>query len=808
LLGKLTGLAIFVVSLWALLLMKNGDESTTSAKGRFARSTLPRANKKVIQLSDFIDGTFTPKSFGNTWLSGNEWSYQNDDGSIWKHNVETQTDSQLLAASAWESLTRPFAWSVSADQMFIYIHYNKTEGCIEPERTYSAAVFEVSSNNRTFIMFDEANNGIQKMKWSPVGHKLVIVRNYNVYVVQGLSSIPIRTDRLTIDGGPYVFNGLVDAVAGAEIEDDDALLYWSPDAQYLAFATMDDTSVSTMEMPVFQSLTDQYPYTCRFPYYKAGTNTPKTSITIVELIGNSLVPTEITPSAEILEWGDYYLNSGKWRNSETFTPTWKNRVANHSITEDCSALMNFTCTHSEKQVQSSSTGWIGNYKVHNVFPLPGADEYLTVADLSGYPHIQLVDLANNQVFWRTSGHFVVTDSGNGYSGYNAIHFYDSDHDWVYYTSTESVVDGKSVVASTSRFLWRAKAHGSMERECISCPINVDDQCNWVDTSFSTDGSYVVFNCKGSAQFNYVPVSLIYRRNAAGDYEFLEVNQDNAELQSMVDTEYSFRTQKLGTLQMHGTEWNYMLMLPENFDANKKYPLLVETYSGPGFQKVNNKFLSGGTHSASGNGFSWRDYVASSLDVVVLQFDGRGSGFRGSDVLHAVYKQLGVPEVQDQIQAAKLIIQQNSFIDPTRTAIWGWSYGGYMTTRAMEMDSEHVLKCGLAVAPVTDWRDYGAQYTERYMLTPQENQDGYLASSALTNVGDFGNHNYEVLHGTSDDNVHFQHAAKLNMFLVDEGVDYNAFYAADDDHSMNRVPNHFHTVYSHMTAKLKSCFKLP
>lgn len=207
----------------------------------------------------------------------------------------------------------------------------------------------------------------------------------------------------------------------------------------------------------------------------------------------------------------------------------------------------------------------------------------------------------------------------------------------------------------------------------------------------------------------------------------------------------------------------MQRLPVNFDATKSYPVLFTPYGGPGAQEVSKRFQT----------LTWRAYIASDpeLEYITYTIDNRGTGYKGREFRSTVTKQLGLLEAQDQIWAAKELASMFSFIDPAKIGIWGWSYGGFLTSKVLEQDSD-VFSFGLITAPVTDWRFYDSMYTERYMKLPtnSSNAAGY-AKTRVHSAEGFKNARggFAIMHGTGDDNVHYQNSAALVDFLVGEGV---------------------------------------
>ncbi|KAJ7405614.1 dipeptidyl peptidase 4-like protein [Pitangus sulphuratus] len=219
------------------------------------------------------------------------------------------------------------------------------------------------------------------------------------------------------------------------------------------------------------------------------------------------------------------------------------------------------------------------------------------------------------------------------------------------------------------------------------------------------------------------------------------------------------------------------------------------YGGPCSQKVDYTFE-----------LSWATYLASTEQIIVASFDGRGSGYQGDEIMHAVNRRLGTYEVEDQIAAARKFSEM-SFVDKDRIAIWGWSYGGYVTSMVLGSGSG-VFKCGIAVAPVSHWQYYDSIYTERYMGLPtaSDNLKNYHNSTVMARAEKFKEVEYLLIHGTADDNVHFQQAAQISKALVDAEVDFQAMWYTDKDHAISGQA-HKH-IYTHMSHFLKQCFLLP
>ncbi len=210
-----------------------------------------------------------------------------------------------------------------------------------------------------------------------------------------------------------------------------------------------------------------------------------------------------------------------------------------------------------------------------------------------------------------------------------------------------------------------------------------------------------------------------------------------------------------------------LTLPEEIDITSptsdiKYPMIVEVYGGPGSVEVTGSFSIG-----------FKDYQVTTHKIIHCRIDGRGSGNKGKDMLFAINNKMGTVEIEDQIAVTKYLQQKYNFIDATRTGIWGWSYGGYATAMVLSRDVEKIFQCGISVAPVSAWIYYDSIYTERYMGLPTLNDNliNYNATDVNLHIDGLKNHEFLLMHGNADDNVHFQNAMVLARALVDADVQF-------------------------------------
>uniref|UniRef100_A0A674F4J6 Fibroblast activation protein, alpha n=1 Tax=Salmo trutta TaxID=8032 RepID=A0A674F4J6_SALTR len=286
-------------------------------------------------------------------------------------------------------------------------------------------------------------------------------------------------------------------------------------------------------------------------------------------------------------------------------------------------------------------------------------------------------------------------------------------------------------------------------QCLTCGL-YKDRCQYNSAYFSYNASYYRMDCYGHC---FVLELLVLR--------------DNKDLEEMLK-EFQMPTMHLSIFK-------------------------EDLYGGPCSQKADYRYR-----------LNWGSYLSSTEGIIVASFDGRGSGYQGDKIMHSIYQRLGTFEVEDQITATRKFIDMG-FIDKERIAIWGWSYGGYVTSMALGAGSG-VFKCGIAVAPVAKWEYYDSVYTERYMSKPEENADSYKNSTVTSRAKNFKSVEYLLVHGTADDNVHFQQSAQISKALVVQQVDFEAMWYTDRDHGLGGPA--YHHLYTHMSQFLQKCLVKP
>uniref|UniRef100_A0A7M4FPW5 Dipeptidyl peptidase 4 n=1 Tax=Crocodylus porosus TaxID=8502 RepID=A0A7M4FPW5_CROPO len=401
---------------------------------------------------------------------------------------------------------------------------------------------------------------------------------------------------------------------------------------------------------------------------------------------------------------------------------------------------------------------------------------LTVCDFeknSGLCHVFQFQPSTPYFALDNSSYYKVFSSSDGYKH---IHYINGSR------LATPITKGKweviSIEAVTKDFLVEF-GKGQINAKCISCDLD-QERCQYYSTSFSQNAQYYLLNCFGE-----------YDLSCPLCYSAIRNLENNTDLNNSLK-DIQMPSKRVESINLNGNVFWYQMILPPHFDSSKKYPLLLDVYAGPCSQKVDYAFR-----------INWATYLASTEQIIVASFDGRGSGYQGDKIMHAIYRRLGTYEIEDQIAAARKFSEMG-FVDKNRIAIWGWSYGGYVTSMVLGSGSG-VFKCGIAVAPVSRWQFYDSIYTERYMGLPVEtdNLKYYENSTVMARAENFKQVEYLLIHGTADDNVHFQQAAQISKALVDAEVDFQAMWYTDKDHGIDGQA-HKH-IYTHMSYFIKQCF---
>ncbi|CAO3622792.1 unnamed protein product [Mucor hiemalis] len=756
---------------------------------------LEEAISKQIQFEDIFNSTFSPKRTHLVWV-GNDpkdgiYTYRDlDTNDILLESIEDRKSQVFVHEkdlSIEDGIIDVNSFELSYDAEYILLRTNVTS-VFRHSTLFNAYIYRLSDKKIFPLISTSTVNTAPKIsyaEWSPSGHQIAFVMNNDLYI----SDLKKHT-RVTFDGSKTVFNGVPDWVYEEEIFASDFALWWSPDSTHIAYLRLDETEVPEFYLQLYTDRNASYPKQQNIKYPKAGAPNPLVSLHIYSLESNTTIVATTTDelnSVSIMDTKDFtdfdqedrLIIDVAWASDSHSHLLFKqtNRIQDHQLTN----IVNINSKDIKKstvrlveEYKPTDGGWIDVSQSMVYLPSTKSSEsirYLDILDSAdGYPHLAVVtvDKDGSEINWLTSGEWEVV------SGTVEV---DEKRQLVHFTSTER--------SPFERHLYTISLNASSPastKKCITCPVNPEEHA-YYSTSFSPKSGYYILNYEGPG----IPTTVVRK---VDDPEFTYVLQNNTELKTLLEN-YNLPRTHMKSITSGGVDLTAMEVVPHDFDASKKYPVLFHVYGGPGSQLVSHKFE-----------LSWQTFVASQLGFIVVTVDGRGTGFQGRKFRVGVRGRLGELETIDQVNAGRHWANLD-YVDEYRMAIWGWSYGGYMTTKVIEAN-DGVFSTGLAVAPVTDWRYYDSVYTERYMKTPVLNPEGY-ESSAVNNMTGFKNAKYLLAHGTGDDNVHFQHSAVLvDKLTLADVHNYRVQFFPDSNHAI-RFHNANKNVYYLLTEYLLESF---
>ncbi|MDT7832297.1 S9 family peptidase [Flavobacteriaceae bacterium S356] len=577
--------------------------------------------------------------------------------------------------------------------------------------------------------------GIQEPTFSPDNKKVAYAKDNNLYIknLQNNSVLQVTKDGKTNS----IINGTTDWVYEEEFAFVRAY-EWSNDSKFIAFLRFDETNVPQFSMDIVGK--ELYPSQQVFKYPKAGEKNAKVSLHMYNVNGNATRKVSL---------GAYeYIPRIQWSNTNNvLVATTLNRHQNDLKLYKVNA-------------SNVSTSLLLNEKdaayvdVKDDLTFLPDNSFIWTSEKDGFNHIYHYGFNGKLINQITKGPWEVTN----YYGYNPT------KKTVYYQSVEN--------GSINRGVYSIGLDGKNKKL-----LSNEDGNN--RASFSKNLNYFI-NTHSTTEIP--PIYSLY----TAEGEMKEVVKDNGDLKTKL-ADYKMSPKEFSTIRINGNDLNMWMIKPADFDENKEYPLLMFQYSGPGSQQVANRW--------NGSNDYWHNMLAQK-GIIVVCIDGRGTGLKGRDFKKVTQKELGKFEVEDQIAAAKKLAER-SYIDKNNIGIWGWSYGGFMSTNCILKGSD-IFSTAIAVAPVTSWRFYDTVYTERYMQTPQENASGYDDNSPI-NYADKLKGNYLIVHGSGDDNVHVQNTMRMVNALIEANKPFDQAIYPDRTHGIFRGKNTRLHLYKKMTS---------
>ena len=682
---------------------------------------------------------------GFDWMRDGRYYASLDNGSLVQHEAATgKATATLVPATALTlpGAAKPLAvdgYSFNADEQKI-LFTTDTEPIYRRSSRASYYVYDRGAQQLTPL---SAGGKQGYATFSPDGKRVAFVRDNNVFVTD-LGTM--RETAVTTNGVKNnLINGSCDWVYEEEFEFAKAF-FWSPDSRQIAFYTFDESQVPEYDMQVWGGL---YPFEYRYKYPKAGEKNSVVSISSYDVASARTTRMDVGPEP------DQYIPRVLW----TETPNLLSIRRMNRLQNKLEILHADANTGKSEVVLTDTDPAYVEVTDDDLFYLPSGKQFIFTSEKDGYRHLFLHQLNGKEVRQLTKGSWEVSE----------VKGLDPKREYVYFTSTEA--------SPLQRHLYRVKLKGGRPERLG-------------DTGPGTD--VINLSPDTRAYLNYhsehgQPQVVSLRDGRTG--KLIKTLEDNAPARQTLD-EFNLGSHEfISFTTADGTQLNGWMIKPADFDPAKKYPVLMHVYGGPGSQTVKDD-AGGGTAFTN---YLWHQLLAQN-GYIVVSVDGRGTGARGSQFKKSTYANLGGLETDDQAHGARYLATL-PYVDKARIGIWGWSFGGYMTSLALTKNAD-LFKMGIAVAPVTNWRYYDTVYTERFLKTPQLNPAGYDQNSPVQFAQNLKG-KFLLVHGTGDDNVHFQNSIAFVDALVKADKDFQTLYYPNRNHGIYGGNTRLH-LYRQMT----------
>lgn len=600
-------------------------------------------------------------------------------------------------------------------------------------RSYRANYYIYDIKTKQLASVNE--DKVRLAEFAPDGSKVAYVKANNLFM---LSLSDMQETQITTNGE---FNKIINGTTDWVYEEEFAItkgFFWSPDSKKIAFYSFDESKVKEYTIPYYGSL---YPVQYTYKYPKAGEANSVISVLVYDIEAKQTHNIDLGPNKDI------YIPRLQWTlNNEVFVHK-LNRHQNHY------ELFVASCNDYKLNKIYDERNECYIEQVEDVTFLSDKKNFILKSEKNGFMNLYKVNIYTKEIEPVTTGQYDVAD----------ICYIDDKSGKIYFTAAQS--------EAYNRELLVVDKNKKIKK--------LSGKAGTYTADFSATGKYYI------SSFSDTDTPTIYTVND-NTGKTLVVLEDNKDLKAVLSN-YGKERKEFGKFKTSsGQELNYWIIKPEKMESGKKYPLLFYVYGGPGSQEVLNS-------QSRASDYMWFRMLAQK-GYVVACVDGRGTGMRGEKFKKCTYMELGKYETEDQIEAAKYF-GSLSFIDKNRIGIFGWSYGGYMSSLCITKGADY-YKTAIAVAPVTNWRYYDNVYTERFMRTPQENADGYDMNSPINHVEKLKG-NYLLIHGTADDNVHYQNSMDLITALVKANKQFEHFAYPNKDHGIYGGNTRLH-LYTLMT----------
>ncbi|XP_061591315.1 inactive dipeptidyl peptidase 10 isoform X2 [Cololabis saira] len=649
------------------------------------------------------------------WSNENEVTLRTREGHVLMFSLANNLTTTLLDNTSLDLTTTRF--QVSTDKRFVLLAYN-----IRPvfSQSFTAfyAIYSVANGDLLELNPpDREKTELQYASWGPQGNQLAYVFDGDIYYKPSVTSTPLRLT--STDQQQHVMNGLSDWTYEEEVLLTYAAHWWSMDGARLAYLRINNSATPMMEIPHF--LGGLYPSNVLFPYPKAGSSIPSVRLFVVNLYGPAHTLEMMPPDS--FRARDGYISMVTWISSTRLAVRWLNRAQNQSVLCVCEATTG-ACLEKHKlaidimqnQRQDVPLFTSNGSVFYTILPAKqGArGEFHHIAGLTAQPAIPSVPPR-----FLTSGSWEVT----------SLCALDEKAGKIYFLSTEE--------SRQSRHLYSVDLTGVFQRQCISC--NLTDGCRFFKAIFSPNQTYFILYCLGPG----IPKVTVHSTKDPSRYVMLEDNRPLSKaLEDKRLPETLFRTLSADNHDLH-----LKLSLPRGYEANL-HPLLIIVNGLPGSQSVTEEFA-----------LDWPQVLCSTYGVALAWVDGRSGVGRGQKTTAMDPRKLGSLRVKDYLGVVELLMRL-PYIDDRRMALYGKGFGGYLSLKMLAA-TDKLFQCTAAVAPITDFRLYGAAFSERYLGLPAKEEHAYSTASLLEEVNKLKEENFLILHGTGDGELGYTSSTALS-----------------------------------------------
>lgn len=692
----------------------------------FLLASFSAVGQQKISIEAIYSGTFRAKGMDDlqAMKNTNQYTVLNFDRTSNTSQIDLydfatlKKVATLINTKDFKNLEGIDSYTFSADEKSILIATNSDQ-IFRHSFVANYFIYEIASKKLS-PLFDYK---IQEPTFSPDGTQIAYAKDNNLFIYTIASK---TTKQITSDGKKNaVINGITDWVYEEEFAFVRAF-DWSGDSKKLAYIRFDESQVPEFSMSMFRK--DLYPKNETFKYPKAGEKNSEVSLHIYDVANSN------TKNIDLKNYSDFYIARIKWTNDANVLSA---QVLNRH--QDNLDLLFIDGNSGTPKVVLNEKDKAYVDVTDNLTFLKD-NSFIWTSEKNGFNHIYVYDKTGKLKNQVTNGNWEVTN----YYGF------DEKNQTVFYQSVEN--------GSINRDVYRIGLNGKNK-------VRLSKNTGTNAATFSPNFQFYINSFSSAAQ----PTN--YTLNDAKTGKELQSIENNLALADKLKS-YNLPLKEFFVLKTEkGNDLNAWILKPKDFDANKKYPVFMYQYSGPGSQQVNNDW--------NGTDDYWF-MMLTQQGYIVACVDGRGTGFKGADFKKCTQKELGKYEVEDQIDAAK-VIGNYPFVDKSRIGIFGWSYGGFMASNCI-MKGNDVFKMAIAVAPVTNWRFYDSIYTERYMQTPQENASGYDENSPINHVDKLKG-KLLLIHGSGDDNVHVQNSMQMMEALIQANKQFDSQIYPDNNHGI-------------------------